>query len=729
MLDHETADERTDDHVAFWRDYMTDPFAVRGLHLVGGQWLVRTFQPGAFEVELLCHGSRGWKMKASPVGLFTCALPSRSSYRLRVHWPNTEQETEDPYSFGLNLSDFDLALFSRGAHLSLAHKFGAVPTSLEGVPGVSFAVWAPNARRVSVVGDFNTWNGLRHPMRLRHEAGVWEIFIPRLTAGERYKYEIEAMDGKVLPLKADPIARAAEHPPATASVVASVPAFEWSDSEWMERRHQKQHPAAPIAIYEVHAGSWRRPDGTPSGTLNWKGLARLLIPYVKELGFTHIEVMPIMEHPFGGSWGYQPLSQFAPTARYGSPAEFAQFVNACHRVDLGVILDWVPGHFPDNSYGLADFDGTALYEHADPREGIHPDWNTHIYNHGRTEVQGFLAASALWWIQQYHVDGLRVDAVASMLYRDYSRKDGQWIPNIHGGHENLESVSFLRRLNALIREHAPGAITIAEESTAWPNVTAPESAGGLGFSYKWNMGWMHDTLAYVNFDPIYRRWHHNQMTFGLLNAFAERFVLPLSHDEVVYGKGSLYNRIPGNHERKLATLRAYYAFMWTHPGKKMMFMGDEYAAKSEWNHDTHLDWTLLDDAGHAGVKILISDLAQLYRSEPALHRWDADPRGFEWLVSDDSENGVFAYARNAENSPAVVILVNMTPVPRPIYRVGAPWPGHWSEILNTDSRRYGGDDIGNAGGVNTEPISRHSRPQSLSLTLPPLGAIVLKHTT
>ena len=728
MPDRDVRWEADDDQELFWRAYTTDPFAVRGLHKIGNEWTIRTFQPGALDVTLLCDESRGMPMRLLPGGLFSCALPKPSKYRLRIRWPGIIQETEDPYSFGLLLDDSDLALFSQGSHWNLAHKFGAAPIVLDGVPGVSFAVWAPNARRVSVVGDFNTWNGLRHPMRLRREAGVWELFIPRLAAGERYKYEIETRDGFILPQKADPVARATEHPPATASIVAPAADFEWSDSEWMARRSHRQRPDAPIAIYEVHAGSWRRPEATPTGTLNWKGLARLLIPYAREMGFTHIELMPIMEHPFGGSWGYQPLSQFAPTARYGSPADFAYFVNACHCADLGVILDWVPGHFPDNVYGLARFDGTALYEHADPREGLHPDWNTHIFNHGRAEVQSFLISSALWWIQTFHVDGLRVDAVASMLYRDYSRKEGQWIPNVHGGRENLEAIAFLRRLNAVIEERAPGAITIAEESTAWPGVTAQEATGGLGFSYKWNMGWMHDTLSYTSLDPIYRRWHHSRMTFGLLYAFAEKFVLPLSHDEVVYGKGSLYARMPGSHKQRLATLRAYYAFMWTHPGKKLVFMGDELATKGEWNHDGQLEWRLLDDAGHAGIRLLASDLARLYRTEPALHRWDDDPRGFEWLISDDGDNSVFAYVRNAENSPAVAVLVNMTPVARPMYRVGVPWPGQWSEILNTDSRCYAGGDVGNAGGVGTEPIMHNSRAQSLSLMLPPLGAIILKHT-
>jgi len=707
----------------FWRGHMHDPFAVRGLHDQGGIFAVCTFQPGAGNVEIVTDSDMPHGMQDLGGGLFYGIPPSVPHYRLRIHWPGgAVQETEDPYAFAPVLGEQDLHFFSEGAHWRLAEKFGAVPLKHQGVAGVCFAVWAPNARRVSVVGDFNSWDGRRHPMRLRHEAGIWEIFIPRLEPGAIYKYEIEGPHG-ILPLRADPIARASEHPPATASVVAPLPDFAWTDQDWMARRAERQRPDAPLSIYEVHAASWMRPPASDSGILSWDGLADRLIPYVCQQGFTHIELMPIMEHPFAGSWGYQPLSQFAPSARYGSPAAFARFVDRCHQAGLGVILDWVPAHFPNDAHGLARFDGTALYEHADPREGFHPDWNTCVYNLGRREVQGFLIASALWWLKTFHVDGLRVDAVASMLYRDYSRAPGRWIPNRYGGRENLEAIEFLKRLNAVVREQAPGAITIAEESTAWPGVSAPVESGGLGFSFKWNMGWMHDTLRYIGEDPVYRRWHHHDFTFGLLYAFSERFVLPLSHDEVVHGKGSLYGRVPGDAWQKLATLKAYFAFMWTHPGKKLLFMGGELAQPQEWNHDGALHWQLLDEPGHAGVQHVIADLNRLYCADPALHRTDALPEGFRWLVADDQDNSVFAYARGE----GLAVVVNMTPVPRHGYRLGVPRPGSWREILNTDSAHYAGSNVGNFGAIGTEELASHGLAQSVALSLPPLGALILKH--
>ncbi|MDO9126702.1 MAG: 1,4-alpha-glucan branching protein GlgB, partial [Parvibaculum sp.] len=530
------------------------------------------------------------------------------AYKLRIVWPGgAVQETEDPYSFGTVLGDLDLHLFGEGRHWGLGHVLGAQPRAMEDVQGVAFSVWAPNARRVSVVGDFNNWDGRRHPMRLRHGAGIWELFVPRLGAGSRYKYEIAGADGSTSQ-RADPLARATEAPPATASVVAATPDFHWTDADWLAERTARQGPDAPISIYEVHAASWVRPEGNREGTLDWRGLTERLIPYVADMGFTHVEFLPIMEHPFGGSWGYQTLSQFAPSARFGRPEDFARFVDACHRAGIGVILDWVPAHFPTDPHGLAHFDGSHLYEHADPREGFHQDWNTLIYNLGRREVAGFLLASALWWLETFHVDGLRVDAVASMLYRDYSRNAGEWVPNVHGGRENLESVDFLKRLNEVVAERCPGAVTIAEESTAWPGVSAPLEQGGLGFSYKWNMGWMHDTLQYVERDPVHRAWHHNEMTFGLVYAFSEKFVLPLSHDEVVHGKGSLIGKMPGDRWRKFATLRAYFTFMWTHPGKKLLFMGGEIAQDSEWNHDAEVPWHLLSDPEHASVQRLVRDL-------------------------------------------------------------------------------------------------------------------------
>jgi 1,4-alpha-glucan branching enzyme len=704
----------------FWRRFLTDPFAVRGPHRADGRWTVHTYQPGAKRVEIVAGTAAPAPMQKLGEGYFA-AVGDSADYRLRIHWPGAVEETEDPYSFGPVLGKTDLYLFAEGSHWKLADRLGAVPMRHQGVVGVSFAVWAPNARRVSVVGDFNAWDGRRHPMRLRHEAGIWEIFLPRLRPGARYKYEIEGPSG-LLPLRADPVARAAERPPATASMVAPLLSHAWRDGEWMAGRAARQRYDAPIAIYEVHAASWMRPEGTDTGTLTWEGLAERLIPYVKSLGFSHIELLPIMEHPFSGSWGYQPLSQFAPSARYGSAADFAGFVDACHRAEIGVILDWVPAHFPNDAHGLARFDGTALYEHADPKEGFHPDWNTCVYNLGRSEVQGFLIAAALWWLESFHVDGLRVDAVASMLYRDYSRREGEWIPNRHGGRENLEAIAFLKRFNQVVAERCPGAATFAEESTAWPGVTAPVADGGLGFSFKWNMGWMHDTLRYLARDPVHRAFHHQDMTFGLLYAFSERFVLPLSHDEVVHGKGSLYGRVPGDAWRKLATLRAYFAFMWTHPGKKLLFMGGEFAQPQEWSHDGALRWDLSADAGHRGVQRLIGDLNALYRGEPALHRTDSDPQGFSWLVADDTANSVFAYARGE----ALAVILNMTPVPRGDYRIGVPRAGCWREILNTDSGHYGGSNIGNLGTIETERQASHGLAQSLRLSLPPLSALILK---
>jgi 1,4-alpha-glucan branching enzyme len=708
----------------------TDPFSYLGPHPDENGTLVRAFLPGALGVEVFARASGeslGRLTLIHPQGLFAGPLAHFEPYVLRIEWPHSTSETEDPYSFGPLLGDIDLHLLSEGTHYRLAERFGAIVTSIEGIAGVQFSVWAPNAKRVSVVGDFNLWDGRRHPMRLRHSAGIWEIFIPRLSGGERYKYEIVGPSGDVLPLKADPMARGTEQPPATASVVQHPMRFHWTDADWMGARRDRQTPSSPMSIYEVHAASWLRPTNDTLGTLDWLELAERLIPYVSDLGFTHIELLPIMEHPFGGSWGYQPLSQFAPSARFGPPEEFAQFVDACHRAGLGVILDWVPGHFPADPHGLARFDGTPLYEHADPREGFHRDWNTYIYNLGRREVQGFLIASALFWLETFHVDGLRVDAVASLLYRDYSRPTGEWVPNRFGGRENLEAIEFLKRLNMQVRERAPGAVMIAEESTAWPGVSAPVEQGGLGFHFKWNMGWMHDTLSYISEDPVHRRWHHDKLTFGLVYAFSERFILPLSHDEVVHGKGSLYGRVPGDAWQKLATLRAYFAFMWTHPGKKLLFMGGELAQIREWNHDGEIDWSLLSDAGHAGVQRLVGDLNRFHRSEPALHRQDSEGSGFAWIIGDDSENSVFAYERHAEGEAPIIVVINMTPVPRPGYRVGLPRSGFWREMLNTDAALYAGSNLGNFGGVATEEIPAHGRAHSLALLLPPLAALVLKH--
>jgi 1,4-alpha-glucan branching enzyme len=599
--------------------------------------------------------------------------------------------------------------------------------TIDGVRGTRFAVWAPNAGRVAVVGDFNSWDARRHPMRLRHSAGIWELFVPRVAEGSRYKFDIIGAGGVRVTLKADPVAQQAELPPATASVVASPEPLRWRDDEWMRTRAARHAPDAPLSIYEVHLSSWMRATHDASASTPWDVAIDRLIPYLVDMGFTHVELLPITEHPFGGSWGYQPLSMFAPTARYGTPAGFARFVDALHAAGIGIILDWVPAHFPNDAHGLARFDGSALYEHLDPREGFHRDWNTLIYNFGRREVQGFLIASALHWLEHFHVDGLRVDAVASMLYRDYSREPGEWVPNVHGGRENLEAVGFLRHLNAVVAERCPGAMMIAEESTAWPGVTQPASDHGLGFSYKWNMGWMHDTLKYVERDPIHRSYHHDEITFGLLYAFSEKFILPLSHDEVVYGKHSLIGKMPGDRWRKFANLRAYLGFMWAHPGKKLMFMGGEIAQEHEWNHDAEIEWHLLAEPAHAGIQRLVRDLNRLYRAEPALYARDAHGDGFRWVIGDDRANSVFAFLRSGgEAGVPVLVVCNMTPTPHREYRIGVPHAGLWREIANTDSQYYGGSNLGNEGAVHTIENPAHGEPQSLALTLPPLATIMLR---
>ena len=708
----------------------SDPFGVLGgfrTRQAGRESAyVRAFLPGAFGVEVIARedGHLLARLHERQIeGLFSGCLETDEPWLLRVEWPNGPHETEDPYSFGPSLSGHDLLLISSGMHPRLADCLGARVMSMEGVEGVRFAVWAPNARRVAVVGDFNAWDVRRHAMRLRHDAGVWEIFVPRLRPGESYKFAITGPDGARLPFKADPLALRTETPPATASIVAAPLAHVWADAEWMMERGARQAPNAPISIYEVHLGSWLRPGGREP---DWTVARERLLPYVKTLGFTHIELLPVAGHPFDGSWGYQPLSLFAPAAKFGDAEEFARFVDACHQQHIGVIVDWVPAHFPSDEHGLARFDGTALFEHEDPREGFHKDWNTLIYNFGRREVFGFLTASALRWLEDFHVDGLRVDAVASMLYRDYSRKHGEWTPNVFGGRENLEAVAFLKHVNQMVAARCPGAMMIAEESTAWPGVTAPVEHGGLGFQYKWNMGWMNDTLRYMARDPIHRRWHHHEITFGLCYAFSERFVLALSHDEVVHGKHSLLAKMPGDNWRQRAGLRAYLAFMWTQPGKKLLFMGGEFGQWREWNHADQLDWFLLNEPAHAGMLALTRDLNHLYASEPALHQGDAHPDGFRWLVVEDSQNSVFVYLRTGVGARPLMIAVNMTPEPRADYRVGVPLAGRWSEILNTDATIYGGSGVGNFGGASTQEVPMHGERQSLSLRLPPLAAIVLR---
>jgi 1,4-alpha-glucan branching enzyme len=707
-----------------------NPFAVLGPHDTPDGRVIRALLPGAAKVEVLRRSDGAVSGSLEPrteYGLFEGLIQDRGLYRLRIFWPDAVQETEDAYSFGLLLGDVDLHLFNEGRHFELAHCLGAQGMSVDGVAGVRFAVWAPNARRVAVVGDFNSWDRRRHPMRVRYGAGIWELFVPRVAPGSKYKFDIVGPDGSTVPWKADPVGRQTEIPPQTASVVPQADDWLWHDNRWMADRAARQAVNAPITIYEVHLNSWLKPDQRDQSVTLWDFATERLLPYVVDMGFSHVELLPITEHPFGGSWGYQPLGLFAPSARFGPPAGLQRFVDALHCANVGVILDWVPAHFPTDPHGLARFDGTALYEHLDPREGFHLDWNTLIYNFGRREVQGFLIASALYWLQHFHVDGLRVDAVASMLYRDYSRKEGEWIPNVYGGRENLEAIGFLRHLNAVVSERCPGAIMVAEESTAWPGVSRPISSGGLGFSFKWNMGWMHDTLNYISKNSVHRQYHHHDMTFGLLYAFSEKFILPLSHDEVVYGKRSLIGKMPGDHWQRFANLRAYFGFMWGHPGKKLLFMGGEFAQEREWDHDRDLDWPSLQDSTHAGIQRLVRDLNRLYATEPALHQRDCESNGFQWTIGDDRANSVFSFVRYAANNPPILVVSNMTPVPRYGYRIGVPLDGAWREVFNSDSEFYGGSNIGNQGQVMTLPFAMHGQPYSIEIILPPLATIYLRH--
>jgi len=715
-----------------------DPFSVLGLHAdAQGRLWVRALLPGAVQAEVVDAVTRrrvAALAMRDAAGFFEGVLPGRRrrfDYRLRVRWGAGEPVVlDDPYRHGPLLADADLHYLAEGTHLRPFEVLGAHPLRLgEGdhaVEGVRFAVWAPNASRVAVVGDFNAWDGRRHPMRHRGASGVWELFVPHAARGDHYRYEIRAADGRVLPLKSDPYARAAQVRPESASVVAGpLP----RPRPLPPGRAQANARDAPVSIYEVHAGSWRR--GADGGFLDWDALAATLPAYAADLGFTHIELLPVTEHPFDGSWGYQTLGMYAPSARFGPPEGFTRFVDACHAQGLGVIVDWVPAHFPTDAHGLAQFDGTALYEYADPKEGVHQDWRTLIYNFARHEVRNFLVGSALYWVERQGVDGLRVDAVASMLYRDYSRTEGQWVPNVHGGRENLEAIALLRRTNEVIGTQCPGAITLAEESTAFPGVSAPTWTGGLGFHYKWNMGWMNDTLRYMQEDPVHRRWHHERMSFGLMYAFSENFVLPLSHDEVVHGKRSLLGRMPGDAWQRFANLRAYYGFMWGHPGKKLLFMGQEFAQPDEWNHDHALAWHLLQQAPHAGVRALVRDLNGLYRRRPALHRLDGEAGGFEWICVDDREHSVFAWLRRDGQGDLAIVVCNMTPVPRHGLRLGVPAPDAgaptaWQEALNTDSAHYGGADLGNAGApLVVEGLPAHGRPASIVLTLPPLATLFL----
>ena len=705
-----------------------DPFSYLGMHQTADGLAVRAFLPHARDVAIIDAQGRSIAEfeRIDPEGLFVAHLKGAEPfpYRLRVSLRENVEEIEDPYRFPPLLGAMDFHLIAEGNHFDLYRRLGAHEVTIENVPGVVFSVWAPNARRVSVVGPFNAWDGRRHPMRCHFGIGVWEIFLPGLRAGALYKYEIKGANGDMLPLKADPLALRAEHPPSTASIVGSLSPVPL-DSDWAHRRGELNARDAPISILEVHLGSWRRKDG--NRLLSYRELADQLVPYAKDMGFTHLELMPIMEHPFDGSWGYQPLGLFAPTSRHGTPEEFRAFVHACHDGGLGVFLDWVPAHFPEDSHGLVLFDGTHLYEHADERLGRHPDWGSLVYNLGRREAANFLIANALYWIDQFDIDGLRVDAVASLLYRDYSRAAGEWLPNKYGGRENLEAIEFLRRLNHLVLTRFPGAAMIAEESTAWPMVTRPPEIGGLGFSYKWNLGWMHDTLSYFSRDPVHRKFHQNDLTFGLLYAFHENFILPLSHDEVVHGKGSLFGRMAGDFWQKFANLRAYYGFMFTQPGKKLLFMGDEFAQSSEWNHDRSLDWHLLQYPEHRGVQALVRDLNRLYRARKELHELDCEGGGFAWIDCNDSDASVISYIRRG-NDPVrfLVVVCNFTPVVRSNYQIGVPKPGSYREVLNTDSALYGGSNVGNAGTIAADGPAMHGYGQSLVMTLPPLATLILE---
>ena len=695
----------------------SDPFRYLGPHLENDHAVIRAFLPRASDVEAVDeHGHAATLARLHEAGLFAGELPRGvTRYQLRARFGDTIVELQDPYRFPPILSDFDLYLLGEGTHQHLYEKLGAHPMMLDGVSGVAFVVFAPNARRVSVVGDFNFWEPRRHSMRVRGN-GYWEIFIPGATSGDRYKFDIIGPQGQQLPLKSDPMAFAAEKRPDTASIVIDI-------ADLPRPAPPPEHVnalSAPISIYEVHLGSWRRKDN--NAWLSYRELAETLPRYVRDMNFTHVEFLPISEHPFDGSWGYQPTGLYAPTSRFGTPEDFCALIDACHREGLGVLLDWVPGHFPDDPHGLGQFDGTALYEHANPLQGRHLDWGTLIYNYGRTEVVNFLISNARFWLDRYGVDGLRVDAVASMLYLDYSRPPGGWIPNKYGGRENLEAIEFFRRFNAEVFSQYPDATTAAEESTAWPQVSRPVEFGGLGFGYKWNMGWMHDTLNYISKDPVHRRHHHGDILFGLQYAFSENFILPLSHDEVVHGKRSLLGRMPGDNWQRFANLRVYYAFMFAHPGKKLLFMGGEFGQQREWNHDQSLDWHLLEQPSHAGLQALIRDLNRVYRETPALHERDCDAAGFEWLVTDDAGRNVFTWLRKAHDARRqCLVVVNFSPNVYRDYRIRVPFPGVWREIFNSDSAFYGGGNVGNIGAVQTSD----ALVPELTLSIPPLAAIYL----
>ncbi|MEO5374783.1 MAG: 1,4-alpha-glucan branching protein GlgB [Alphaproteobacteria bacterium] len=714
----------------------SDPFSILGLHRLGpdGGKVIRAFLPHTLRVEVIDYETGavlGEMERIHQDGFYASEFPDRKErfrYRFRLHfWGGGSTDVEDVYRFPPVLGEMDQYLLAEGTHLRSYEKLGAHPAMFDGVPGVTFAVWAPNARRVSVVGDFNEWDGRRNPMRVHHSCGVWEMFIPNVGVGTNYKYEIRGRHGNLLPLKADPYAFMAETPPRTASRVYDLNNYEWKDGDWMRDRAATANRNAPISIYEVHLGSWRRNPDQGMRSLSYRELADELVGYVQEMGFTHVELLPVSEFPFEGSWGYQPIALFAPTSRLGEPNEFRYLVDRFHQAGIGVILDWVAGHFPEDPHGLGYFDGTHLYEHSDPRQGRHGDWGTLVYNYSRAEVANFLLSNALFWMEQFHIDGLRVDAVASMIYLDYSREPGEWIPNEYGGKENLGALAFLRRMNEMVYAQHSGVFTVAEESTAWPMVSRPTYLGGLGFGFKWNMGWMHDTLRYISKEPIHRRFHHDNLTFGLLYAFHENFMLPISHDEVVHGKGSLLGRMPGDEWQRFANLRLYFTFMFTQPGKKLLFMGCEFGQSWEWNHDGSLEWSLLQFPIHKGAQLALRDLNRLYRAVPALHEKDCEGDGFMWIDCHDHDQSTLSYLRHSSDPEDIaVVICNFTPLVRENYRIGVPKPGLYAEVFNSDAGIYGGSNVGNAGMVMADEHAMHNQPYSVSLTLPPLGGVILR---
>jgi 1,4-alpha-glucan branching enzyme len=700
-----------------------DPFALLGLHSDGDDWVIRFYEPHATCVTLLEQNALFEQIH--PGGVFEWRGKSKPHlpYRLSVSEGNLSREVYDPYQFPADLSPLDLHLFSEGNLHQSYRMLGSHAVEIYGVQGVRFAVWAPNAERVSVIGEFNNWDGRIYPMRLHGSSGVWEIFLPEIKQHALYRYEIRNRETGNILTKTDPYAQGYELRPGTAALTAPAHQHQWMDDDWMKKRGQWDWLHSPISIYEVHAGSWKRhPDGR---LYSYKELAQDLVPYVKSMGYTHIEFMPVTEHPLDESWGYQCTGYFAPSSRFGSPDELRALIDAFHQADIGVILDWVPAHFPQDNWALARFDGTALFEHEDPRLGFHQDWGTHIFNFGRNEVKTFLLSSAHYWLAEFHFDGLRVDAVASMLYLDYSRNAGEWIPNIYGGRENLEAVAFLREMNIMVHDKFPGALTMAEESTAWPGVSRPVYLGGLGFSIKWNMGWMNDTLSYFRHDPVHRRYHHNELTFGQIYAYSENFMLPFSHDEVVHGKGSLLSKMPGDAWQKFANMRLLLVYQMTSPGKKLNFMGNEIAQGREWQMKWELEWWQLGEAYHRGIQNLTHDLNELYRSQPALYELDFQPDGFSWIDCNDAEKSVLSYQRRARNGAAIVVVLNLTPLPREHYRVGVPELVKYREVMNSDDAYYSGSDIGNSGLIEAETISWMNLPYSVEISLPPLAGIIL----